>query len=73
MIFLNLHNYFNFIFFYVAWAWGNAFETIVFDDYLDNLQFIDNYWNIFVSRTCETLRLHWRKTKPADEERTIIL
>ena len=31
-----------FIFFYVAWAWGNAFETIVFDDYLGNLQFIDN-------------------------------
>jgi hypothetical protein len=37
-----LNNYFNFIFFYVAWAWGNAFETIVFDDYLGNLQFIDN-------------------------------
>jgi hypothetical protein len=31
-----------FIFFYVAWAWGNAFETIVFDDYLGNLQFIEN-------------------------------
>jgi hypothetical protein len=31
-----------FIFFYVAWAWGKAFGTIVFDDYLGNLQFIDN-------------------------------
>jgi hypothetical protein len=31
-----------FILYYIAWAWGNAFETIVFDDYLGNLQFIDN-------------------------------
>jgi hypothetical protein len=31
VIFLNCHNYF-FIFFSVAWAWGNAFETIVFND-----------------------------------------
>ena len=26
----------------VAWAWDNAFETVVFDDYLGDIQFIDN-------------------------------